>query len=105
MRTLTIFLSLLLIANFIFAGADVDTLKKNIIDDCQEIDELGRCVPENEPENVIEKGTKLTNNLSESVTYGLGLEDDYGGFLITVILIIVVCIAGLFFIINLLGGN
>ena len=109
MKKIIIILFLLLIASQVMASANVDTLKKNIIRNCQEIDSLGRCViPEEKQKNVIAEGQSFISGISGAISYGLGVEgQDFQEILTIGAIGVIILIGGIAFIsvlLRWLGG-
>lgn len=95
MKGLLIFALLLLLIIPAFAvetKGNPDILKRNIIDDCEGIDEFGNCITNEEPEPITQKLTKTITSIGTTAAVNVGLPGSIDIVVIMILAVIVVVI-------------
>ncbi len=94
MKVLLIFALLLLLVSPVFADTkgNPDILKRNIIDDCQGVDEFGNCILNEETEPINERLTRTITKMGTSTATGLGIPESSDLVIVAIIIIAVVAI-------------
>ena len=105
MKNTLIFLCLLMLIIPVFAETkgNPDILKRQIIDECEGIDEFGDCIVNQEIEPINEKLTRNVSSLGQSTATNLGI----GGSaeLVTIFIILVLIGAFIVFVLKQVSGS
>lgn len=94
MKGLLIFALLLLLVSPAFADTkgNPDILKRNIIDDCEGIDEFGNCILNEETEPINERLTRTITKMGTSTATGLGIPESSDLVIVAIIVIALIAI-------------
>ena len=93
MNLLIFFVLLILLCGTAYAvKGNIDIMKKDIIDECEELDEFGNCVTKKEATPVVEKTAKTFSKVGVSIANSLGLDAGVFTFLFVVVVVVIVLI-------------
>lgn len=82
---------------------NVDIAKRDIIEDCEEVDELGLCITNEEVTSVTERIMKTTGKMGNSIAVNAGMDGDKAIISLIIFVGAIVVVIGLV-IITVMGG-
>ncbi len=105
MKITIFFVLFILILGIAYAAkGNVDIMKKDIIDKCEEIDEFGNCIIQKEITPVPEQAAKTFSRVGLSIANSFGVSESTD-IIIFFIIIATVAVSGIIFATVIIGGG
>ena len=104
MKGFLIFALLILLISPVFAETkgNPDILKRNIIDDCEGIDEFGNCILNEETESVPDRITGTITKVGNAAAVNLGIPNSTE--IVIIIIVAIIVIASIIFVLKVASG-